>query len=87
MATLFVNRSDAYCGECSLGADPSDLSHDLILGYGRKNRKGCGVTWESISTDYATTLPLVEAIKKMRPDLTYIGYTNGRKPTLGTTKY
>ena len=76
MATLYINKSESRCGNCDKGCDPYEESHITLLGWSavNDNMKGCGATYDSVSSDYAGMPDLVKAIKEMRPDLLYIGW-------------
>lgn len=71
MATLYINKSESRCGACNKGADPYEESHITLLGWFATNDKmqGCGVTFDSVSSDYYGFPGLMEEIQKMRPDL------------------
>ena len=70
MGTLNIGTWSSKCEECGKGADPSEKTHDTILGYGAKNEVGCGVEWTHVTTGYAGNEKLVGL---MRPDLTCVG--------------
>lgn len=75
MATLYINKSESRCGACNGGADPYEESHITLLGWAAINdkMKGCGVEFDSVSSDYVGFPGLKQAIIDMRPDLPYIG--------------
>lgn len=86
MSTLIVNRSESRCGDCGRGADPHELSHDTVLGYGGPYGPGCGVVWDSVASDYVG-MHMQEITANMRPDLTWVGddfvYGPDGRPVIG----
>jgi hypothetical protein len=73
MATLFVNKSESRCGACNGGADPTEESHITLTGWRAVNDRmqGCGVEFTDVSSDYVNFPGLYDAIKAMRPDLSF----------------
>jgi hypothetical protein len=71
MAKLSIGRFHSKCLSCGNGADPYEEFHTTRLGYGVHDGKGCGEKFTEVVAEYAGT---EETIKKMRPDLEYIGY-------------
>lgn len=63
--TLIVGTWSSKCGNCGRGCDPSEKSHETLLGHGvEPGERGCGVIFEYISSEY-TGLDLTGC----RPDL------------------
>lgn len=77
MATLYINKSDSRCGACSMGCDPYEESHITLLGWYATNdkMKGCGATFDSVSSDY---IGFEDVVQDMRPDLPWLGGREGR---------
>lgn len=69
---LFINRSDTQCGVCGHSADPRETSHLTRLGLG-DDRRGCGVRWNAVSSDY---VGMDDVVKDMRPDLPFVSPEN-----------
>lgn len=67
--TLIINRSDSKCGNCGMGADPKETTHDTILGYGPFT-VGCGERFVLVRSDYTG---MQAACERMRPDLAWVG--------------
>lgn len=72
--TLIINRSESRCGNCRMGADPMQLHHDIILGYGLEDKKGCGQRFVFVTSHYIGN-GVKEAVLKMRPDLEWIDFS------------
>jgi len=71
--TLFIETWYSTCGGCRKGANPHEVTHNTILGYGvKEGEKGCGIKWEYVSTNYAG-LNMQARIEEMRPDLKFTG--------------
>jgi hypothetical protein len=68
--TLFINKSDSFCGGCGQNADPSEVSHETVFGGGLRTqvRKGCGVVYEYVASEYRGG-GIEDAVRNMRPDL------------------
>lgn len=69
--TLFIDRSSSTCGNCGLGASPSEKSHDTVLGYRKDYPEACHVEWKYVSSNYIGTK---YRVVEMRPDLEWWGY-------------
>ena len=67
-AVLYINRSESRCGACNRSALPGDTRHETPCGWDR--HPGCGALFVAVSTDYAGTEAVVQA---MRPDLPFVG--------------
>lgn len=79
MVTLYIDKSDSYCGGCNKGADPYEESHITLMGWAavNDNMKGCGAVYDSVSSHYTNLTEgsgfgLGDRIKEMRPDLPWI---------------
>lgn len=68
--TLFINKSDSFCGECGLPANPRELTHEKAWWDGAK---GCGIRWTKVSSEYIGLSGLKERVQQMRPDLEWVG--------------
>jgi hypothetical protein len=69
---LVINRFDSRCESCGKGASPSEKSHETLLGYNiDPSKKGCGVTWTHVRSDYSG---LDDRIARMRPDLKLLAW-------------
>lgn len=74
---LYINPDASRCGYCRMGADPREKQHVTVLDWSASGtRKGCGRTFTAVSSDYAMTPELAEAITDMRPDLPFAGPLN-----------
>lgn len=51
MNILYINRSSSKCGACNHSAFPQENSHITRGGLG-PDRKGCGVVWDGVSSEY-----------------------------------
>lgn len=69
--TLYINRNDSLCGNCGLGADPYEKSHETLLGYGIKKDSGCGQEWTKVSTQQRFE-GIEQIAQDMRPDLDWV---------------
>jgi hypothetical protein len=73
--TLFIDRSSSECGNCDHGAFPEEKTHSTRAGWewgeDKGRNMGCDVEWEYVSTHYMGMPDLIEAIKRMRPDLEF----------------
>lgn len=82
MNVLVVNRNESYCGNCGYGCDPTEESHDTVIGYYAYDAlkpKPCGMKYTHVSTDY---VGMEESVGKFRPDLILINWFD-RKPGSG----
>lgn len=66
---LYIDRSSTECGVCRHSADPRETSHLTRLGLGA-DRRGCGVRWTHVSSNY---VGMDDTVKEMRPDLPFLG--------------
>lgn len=74
MAVLVIGSWSSACGKCNGSADPYDDGHNTMLGYGDSNgRPGCGEKWTAVTSAYGDK-GAIDATKRMRPDLPYVGY-------------
>jgi hypothetical protein len=80
-AVLYINKSESRCGACGLGCDPTELTHETLLGYAAINdaMEGCHARFVATDSDYVGMPGLPEAIEKMRPDLPYIGWKSNER--------
>jgi hypothetical protein len=71
--TLYINRSDTFCGNCHKGANPRDEAHWTQYGYGNGEfgTPGCGQVWRKVSTD-SYGMGMNDIIRNMRPDLEWV---------------
>ena len=71
-ATLFINQSDAFCGDCNKPADSKEAGHYTIPGFWkREDEEGCGAVYTHVGSHYSDTDDgwFYKAIQAMRPDL------------------
>lgn len=71
--TLFINKSDSFCGACGKPANPAEETHETVWGYGglrndKWAQKGCGVRWTHVGSEYRGG-GIESAVRNMRPDL------------------
>ncbi len=74
--TLFINKSDSYCGSCGKSANPHEETHETVWGFpglrdDKWSQKGCGVRWTAVSSEYVG-LNAEQWCKEMRPDLEWV---------------
>lgn len=68
-ATLIIDPNESRCNACGGGADPSQKSHDSLLGWPPvSHEQGCGVVWTHVTSNYAGE-DQTERVQQMRPDL------------------
>ncbi len=72
-ATLFINKSDAFCGECSRPARADEAGHYTYPTWpSDPDKKGCGVTFTHVGSHYGDNgFGFHDDIKAMRPDLVW----------------
>jgi hypothetical protein len=69
---LEIGTYNSKCLFCNRDCDMNEKTHQTNLGYSQAIREqpGCGMEYTHVTTGYPH---LAAAVKKMRPDLEYIG--------------
>jgi hypothetical protein len=66
-ATLVINITSSYCGNCRKPVMPKSIRHDDICGWTPKPGGGCGALFIDMRSDYVN-LTSAELLR-VRPDL------------------
>lgn len=78
MAVLIVDDDCSFCGECGRGAIPAEKRHSKVAWPDDVGAPGCGVEWTELATHLRfvpwTQKPVDDHIRRVRPDLPYIGH-------------
>lgn len=73
--TLYVDKSESFCGSCGKHASPYELTHESAFGW-NDELEGCHVRFDTIDSNYIG-LRINQWAAKMRPDLIYVGSETG----------
>lgn len=71
---LIIGGWRSWCGDCGRDADPFEMAHRRVLGYGTDAvQPGCGATWTKVRCEHVGIPQANAAVRAMRPDLQWVG--------------